>query len=97
MHDRRLYQHILGLAAPWTVTGVQLNRKCPEIRVPSVVPEARFLAMHHLWATRWKIETIMSHIGMTMADIPKISKLVVFEYDGSQKNKERVVFVTTRR
>jgi hypothetical protein len=53
--------------------------------------------MHHLWTTRWKIEAIMRHIGMTMADIPKISKLVVFEYDGSQKNKERVVFVTTRR
>ncbi|WP_202617485.1 transposase family protein [Roseimaritima sediminicola] len=33
MQDKELYQQILGIALPWTVTEVQLNHEAEEVRV----------------------------------------------------------------
>jgi transposase len=33
MQDKELYQHLLGLTAPWTVSEVKLDMQCQEIHV----------------------------------------------------------------
>jgi transposase len=33
MQDKELYQHILGLTSPWTVSGVKLDIPAEEIQV----------------------------------------------------------------
>ena len=33
MQDKELYQHILGLTSPWTVSEVKLNKQDEEIQV----------------------------------------------------------------
>ncbi len=38
MQDKELYQQILGLSSPWTVSEVELDHEAQEIRVRVVHP-----------------------------------------------------------